>query len=79
MDSGAWLGTVHGVNKEPDLTELSCKRVCVNASLPVCPTLLFPVCVNVSLLCICASIPDLQIGKCVPFFWLPYIFVCVLI
>lgn len=35
---------------------------------PVYPTLLFPLCVHMSLLHVCVSIPALQITSLVPFF-----------
>ena len=45
----------------------------LGAAFSICPTLSFPHCAHKSILYIWISIPSLQIGSSVPFFWIPCI------
>ena len=66
---GAWRAAVHGVsNNRTQLSDSAQHSVIyVNATFSVGPTLAFPHCVHKSVLCICISVPSLQIGSSVLF------------
>ena len=49
--------------------------VCVCHSLPIHPTLPFPLCVHTPLLYVCISVPALQIGSSALFCQIPYTYV----
>ena len=76
MDGGAWQGSQRvGPRgpcspKESDMTEqlhFHFQCVCFHVTVSIHPTLFFPRCAHKSVLCVCISIPALQIGSSVPF------------
>ena len=53
----------------PDHTP--CQWIYINATLPIATTRPFPSCVHTSVLYVCVSLPALQIGSSVQFFYIP--------